>query len=212
MPHIVGDNIYPIDKTNLDVLRILHFFSLAVITVNVRAARLAGSANDVGRPAIICGQHSLAIFCLGVFLAFAGHFVFTEVSNRLLTQIIVSIAGIAIMVAFAALITWYKSVEDGDRAATACGQAGLRWGRRMRRRLLILLALRLRWLTVPAAAEHPYECRVSDELITSDFALPHVAAAIAAKQLDVLVVGAGSSTLPGPAGPKVAYPARLQRR
>ena len=34
--------------------------------------------------------------------------------------------------------------------------------------------------------------------------------AIAAKQLDILVVGAGSSLLPGPAGIKNAYPARLQ--
>ncbi len=34
--------------------------------------------------------------------------------------------------------------------------------------------------------------------------------AIAAKQLDILVVGAGSSLLPGPDGVKNAYPARLQ--
>ena len=33
------------------------------------------------RPLILCGQHSLEIFCLGVFLAFAGHFVLAEVSG-----------------------------------------------------------------------------------------------------------------------------------
>ncbi|MFI4961139.1 MAG: OpgC domain-containing protein, partial [Hyphomicrobiales bacterium] len=33
VPKFVGDAIYPIDKTNLDVLRILHFLSLAVITL-----------------------------------------------------------------------------------------------------------------------------------------------------------------------------------
>src|SRR5207302_307503 len=33
VPRVVGDAIYPIDKTNLDVLRILHFLALAVITV-----------------------------------------------------------------------------------------------------------------------------------------------------------------------------------
>ena len=33
VPKFVGEAIYPIDKTNLDVLRILHFLSLAVITV-----------------------------------------------------------------------------------------------------------------------------------------------------------------------------------
>jgi hypothetical protein len=41
--------------------------------------------------------------------------------------------------------------------------------------------------------------------------MPHVAQALAAKHLDVLVVGAGSSTLPGPSGAKAAYPSRLQQ-
>jgi hypothetical protein len=69
----------------------------------------------VFRPAIVCGQHSLAIFCLGVFLAFAGHFVFTEISNRLIIHVAVSIAGIAAMVATAMLLSWYKAVERGPR-------------------------------------------------------------------------------------------------
>jgi RsiW-degrading membrane proteinase PrsW (M82 family) len=59
----------------------------------------------------VCGQHSLETFCLGVFLAFAGHFVFTEVSNRVFTHVIVSFVGIAIMVGAAALVSWYKRVE-----------------------------------------------------------------------------------------------------
>jgi RsiW-degrading membrane proteinase PrsW (M82 family) len=62
-------------------------------------------------PAIVCGQHSLETFCLGVFLSFAGHFVFTEISNSLLMQIMVSLVGIAIMVGAAALVSWYKGVE-----------------------------------------------------------------------------------------------------
>lgn len=78
--------------------------------------------------------------------------------------------------------------------------------------LLLLLAL-----TVPAGpvlaeqpAEHPAECRVAEHQIENSFPLPRVARAIAAKKLDVLVVGAGSSRLPGPDGVRNAYPARLQ--
>jgi hypothetical protein len=111
VPNFVSETIYPIDKTNLAVLRILHFLSLAVVTVWFVPRDWPFLKNRLLWPVIVCGQHSLEIFCLGVFLSFAGHFVFTEVSNRVLTQIIVSIAGIAIMVAFAALITWYKGVE-----------------------------------------------------------------------------------------------------
>jgi hypothetical protein len=111
VPQMISDNIYPIDKTNLDVLRILHFISLAVIVVWLVPPDWAGLKWRVFWPAVVSGQHSLEVFCLGVFLSFAGHFIFTEVSNRVLTHVIVSIAGIVIMVAVAALISWYKKIE-----------------------------------------------------------------------------------------------------
>jgi hypothetical protein len=111
VPKFLGEAIYPIDKTNLDVLRILHFLSLAVITVWFVPRDWPVLKSRWARPAILCGQHSLGIFCLGVFLSFAGHFVFTEVSNRVFMQIIVSLSGILIMIAAAALISWYRRIE-----------------------------------------------------------------------------------------------------
>ncbi len=62
-----------------------------------------------------------------------------------------------------------------------------------------------------AFAEHPAECFVAGHQSDIDFPLPLVARAIAGKQLSILVVGAGSSSLPGPDGVKNAYPARLQQ-
>jgi hypothetical protein len=111
VPKVVGEAIYPIDKTNLDVLRIMHFLALAVITVFFVPRDWPALKSRIFWPAIVCGQHSLETFCIGVFLSFAGHFVFTEVSNRVLTQVIVSFLGIAIMVAVAALISWYRQAE-----------------------------------------------------------------------------------------------------
>ena len=111
VPNFVSEAIYPIDKPNLDVLRILHFLSLAVITVWFVPRGWPVLRSPVFWPAIVCGQHSLETFCLGVFLAFAGHFMFTEVSNRLLMHVIVSVAGIVIMVAVAALVSWYRRIE-----------------------------------------------------------------------------------------------------
>jgi hypothetical protein len=111
VPNFVSEAIYPIDKPNLDVLRILHFLSLAVITVWFVPRGWPMLKSPVFWPAIVCGQHSLETFCLGVFLAFAGHFMFTEVSNRLLMHVIVSLSGIVIMVSVAALISWYRRIE-----------------------------------------------------------------------------------------------------
>jgi len=111
VPAFVGEAIYPIDKANLDVLRILHFLSLAVITVYFVPRGWPALKRPMFWPAIVCGQHSLEIFCLGVFLSFAGHFVFTELSNTILSHFIVSFSGIAIMVGAAAMISWYKRAE-----------------------------------------------------------------------------------------------------
>src|SRR6202162_2683188 len=75
-------------------------------------------------------------------------------------------------------------------------------------RLPFLLALLM--LAGPAWAEHPAECRVAANLIEPNFPLPQVARALAAKRLSILVIGAGSTLLPGTDGSKNAYPARLQ--
>lgn len=103
--------LYPIDKTNLDVLRLAHFLALAVIAVRLIPRDWSAFQSPLLRPAILCGQHSLEIFCLGIFLSFAGHFVLTEISGRIPMQILVSAAGIAIMCAVALLITWYEMIE-----------------------------------------------------------------------------------------------------
>ncbi|MFN3656707.1 MAG: SGNH/GDSL hydrolase family protein [Pseudolabrys sp.] len=65
-------------------------------------------------------------------------------------------------------------------------------------------------LAGPALAGHPAECRVAQHLIENGIRLPRVASAIANRKLDILVLGAGSSVLPGPNGGRNAYPARLQ--
>ncbi len=56
----------------------------------------------------------------------------------------------------------------------------------------------------------PAACSVAEPQIENNFPMSQVARAIAAKRLSVLVVGAGSSLLPGTGGDKNAYPARLQ--
>jgi len=79
----------------------------------------------------------------------------------------------------------------------------------MRRRLLLLALLMLG--AAPARADHPAECRVAENFVEPNFRLPKVTRALAAKRLTVLVMGAGSSQLPGPNGTANAYPARFQK-
>ena len=117
VPAWLGDWMYPIDKTNLDVLRFAHFLALAAVTVRFVPRDWPGLKSPVLQPAIRCGQHSLEIFCLGVFLAFAGPFIISEYSGGPLVQVAISLSGILIMVATANLISWYKNMEG--RGATS---------------------------------------------------------------------------------------------
>jgi hypothetical protein len=103
--------MYPIDKTDLDVLRFAHFLALAAVTVRFVPRDWPALRSPFLAPAIRCGQHSLEIFCLGVFLAFAGQFIISEWSGGPLIQIMVSLTGIAIMIAAGYLISWYKHME-----------------------------------------------------------------------------------------------------
>jgi hypothetical protein len=113
VPNWLSQWMYPIDKTSLDVLRFTHFLALAAVTVRFIPADWPGLRWPVFRPAILCGQHSLEIFCLGVFLAFAGHFAMLELSGSVAAQILISLLGILSMIATAALISWYKAIEGG---------------------------------------------------------------------------------------------------
>src|ERR1700676_2966223 len=130
MPNRLAQWMYPIDKTDLDVLRFAHFLALAAVTVRFLPRDWAGLKSPWLRPLILCGQHSLEIFCLGVFLAFGGHFVLGEVSGGAGLHFVISVSGIIVMSAAAWLFSWYKGVVDkgGMRAKSADANADLAGG------------------------------------------------------------------------------------
>jgi hypothetical protein len=130
MPKRLEQWMYPIDKADLDVLRFTHFLALAALTVRVLPRDWPGLKSPWLRPLILCGSHSLEIFCLGVFLAFAGHFILAEVSGGPVMHALISLSGILIMWAMAWLISWYKRVADksGSKTNSAVGSADMAGG------------------------------------------------------------------------------------
>ena len=130
MPRRIEQWMYPINKTDLDVLRFAHFLALAAITVRFLPRDWPGLKSPWLRPLILCGQHSLEIFCLGVFLAFAGHFVLAEVSGGAGTHFVISISGIIIMSAAAWVFSWYKDVaaKSGTRGKSSDANADMAGG------------------------------------------------------------------------------------
>jgi len=118
--------ILPLDKTGLSGWRLAHFLALATLVIHYVPFDAKFLRSNWARPLILCGQNSLEIFCLGVFLSFSAHFVLTEISGLIPMQILVSAAGIAVMVTVAALMTWYKDVERrGGKPPPSATQEGL---------------------------------------------------------------------------------------
>jgi hypothetical protein len=104
--------IYPIDKTDLDMLRFTHFLALAVIVSRYVPRDWEALKSRWLRPLILCGQHSLPLFCIGVFLSFAAHWILTQYSKGVWEQLLVSLSGILIMIAIAWVLDRAKKVPD----------------------------------------------------------------------------------------------------
>jgi hypothetical protein len=111
LPDVLSKLIYPIDKSNLSPLRLLHFLALAVVVVRLTEREWRGLMRLWMRAMIRCGENSLAMYCFGVLLSFMGHVVLVEFSGTIAMQIAVSIAGIALMIAAATLMTWTSQLD-----------------------------------------------------------------------------------------------------
>jgi hypothetical protein len=111
-PTWLFDAFNPNDRTNLAPYRFLHFIALAFFVTRFVSKDWRGLEWPVFEPVIKCGQQSVAVFCVGVFLSFAGHFALMISSDSPLAQIFVSITGIAIMTLVAYSISWSKQQDS----------------------------------------------------------------------------------------------------
>jgi hypothetical protein len=101
----------PNDKTNLAPYRFIHFVVIVILVIRFVPKDWPGLEWKGFDPIIVCGQQSLAVFCVGVFLSFVGHFELSMSSGSLFAQIFVSVAGIAIMTTVAYYISWSKKQD-----------------------------------------------------------------------------------------------------
>jgi hypothetical protein len=107
------------DKSNLSPLRLVSFFALALTIVHFMPRDSAILRHPLSRLVIVCGQHSLHVFCLGILLSVLGRFIVNSVSSSLLMQFAVNVAGLGLMIALAQLMSWYKKKSRPPSAAPA---------------------------------------------------------------------------------------------
>jgi hypothetical protein len=116
-PALLIKQLWPISKNNLAPIRLLHFLSLAYVVVYFVRPDTAFLQHRWARPVLRCGQNSLQIFCEGILLSLLAHFVLTEFYRGVMMQLLVTIAGIAIMIATAMLMDWYKALDRRQKGA-----------------------------------------------------------------------------------------------
>jgi hypothetical protein len=110
-PRWLYDAFNPNDKTNLAPYRFLHFVVIVILVIRFVPKEWPGLEWKIFDPIVKCGQQSLAVFCVGVFLSFVGHFELMMSSGSLLAQVFVSVSGIALMTLVAYYISWSKKQD-----------------------------------------------------------------------------------------------------
>jgi hypothetical protein len=116
-PHWLYSAFNPNDKTNLAPYRFVHFAVIVILVIRFVPKEWSGLQWKVFDPLIVCGQQSLAVFCVGVFLSFVAHFELMLSSGSLFAQIFVSVTGIAIMTVVAYYISWSKRQDKPQKPA-----------------------------------------------------------------------------------------------
>lgn len=108
IPKFVGELIYPIDKSDLDPLRLLHFLAIAVLISRFVAVDWRRLGDPVLRAAIRCGENSLEIYCLSVLLSLGAHMLLVRVDSGVTAQIAISATGVLVLASFATGLTWIR--------------------------------------------------------------------------------------------------------
>ena len=115
VPDAVLGAFTPNDKENLASYRVLHLLALAFLFTWYVPRDWQGFRAKVLQPVIKCGDEWLACFCAGVFLSLAGHMVLIMGPNSIAMQLLVSVAGAALMTLIAYYISWSRQ-QDGRKA------------------------------------------------------------------------------------------------
>jgi hypothetical protein len=104
-----------LNKTNLSLLLFANVLVLALLAARLIPPQAKFLAGRVARPFVMCGQHSLHIFCLSILLSTIGRLVINEFLGGALLQCVVLAAGVAIMIGIAALMDWFNTEQSPSR-------------------------------------------------------------------------------------------------
>lgn len=122
-PGLLLAQLWPVDKTDLSPVRLVPFFAAAAIVAALVPAEARWLRSRAAGPFLLCGRHSLEIFCLGILLSVLGHFILSEYDGGVVSQLAVNAVGIAAMVSIAKMFDWYRQMARNPSPRPAMGVA-----------------------------------------------------------------------------------------
>ncbi len=108
MPQFVADGLYPINKTDLGPLRLLHFLALAYCVAKLLPAQNTWVKSWPAQQACRMGRYSLEIFCLGVLLAPMADMINALAGDTWPMQVCTALLGLGLMMLMAAWLDLNK--------------------------------------------------------------------------------------------------------
>ncbi|MBD0271593.1 MAG: OpgC domain-containing protein [Acetobacteraceae bacterium] len=119
LPDWLASVLSGVDKTSLHPFRLLSILALAYLLGHWVSRDAPWMRSPAAAPFVLMGQHGLPVFCIGIFLSFMGR-IALEQSEGWPMQMAVNLAGLAAMVAVAAVGAWYRQ-RSGERGRKAAG-------------------------------------------------------------------------------------------
>jgi hypothetical protein len=116
MPAAAARILISVDKEGLHPMRLLSILALAWVVSRTVPATARWLQSWAAKPFIVCGQHSLAVFCASIFLSFLGRLAMEEQPNWAV-QAGVNAVGTLVLVGVGALAAWYRQKGAMARAA-----------------------------------------------------------------------------------------------
>jgi hypothetical protein len=111
VPALFLRQLWPVNKGNLAPIRLVSFFALVVLVARWVSPQAQFLRSAAARPIVLCGAHSLEIFCLSILLSALGHFLLSEFASGVTIQVAVNAVGIAAMCLTAWMFDWYRVMQ-----------------------------------------------------------------------------------------------------
>lgn len=110
MPHPLGEWLYPISKTDLAPVRLLHFLALAYVTAKLLPG-VGWTQQWLARQIARMGRYSLEVFCLGVVLAPLADILNALAGDTFTVKLATALCGAVLMAALAAWLELNKCLD-----------------------------------------------------------------------------------------------------